>query len=338
MATFETVFQVDQKFVQWEAQMPEGFRWKCLQQSEPGSDENHEIVDLARRAWLLHTWYLACRMNLHSELNASVVSSLIDALFVLGSYLTQVSMPSVKQKVKCSASIIGMKKSHELCIALAMDLICMQCVTHDSSKGRASRRENAAWMGNNWAFELCFFLFDGGVTLMSGFARMPIEARAKEAEELMQRAMEILESAAQEEGNGRTSKREVAMRAVDVLNVLGSELGWRQLPDRPFESSTSTAEPTIFSDPEAYVVDQNLPKPTSMSPGSWFRSFGHVPQPPAPVPPDPSNSTPWSMLFSPASGNPFSSSEQMSGMSWLNSELNGVVDGSENEGAVWPFP
>ena len=67
MATFEIIFEIDQKFVQWEAQIPEHFQWQRLQQSQLDLEETYEAVSLARRAWLLRTWYLACRMNLHSE-------------------------------------------------------------------------------------------------------------------------------------------------------------------------------------------------------------------------------------------------------------------------------
>src|SRR5882672_7639178 len=139
-------------------------------------------------------------------------------------------MPPMHNPNKGELDLVGLKSSHGQCIGLAMDLLRLQCVTHDSAKGQSGRKDNAAWTGNSWAFELCYYLFDAGVTLMSGFSKMPLEARAKEAQELVERSIEILESASQEgqEDNhipsGSKTKREIALRASEVLNLLGREL------------------------------------------------------------------------------------------------------------------
>ncbi|KAF7970650.1 hypothetical protein HWV62_23342 [Athelia sp. TMB] len=216
-APFSTVFEVDQKFQVWEDALPEQFRWRQwynlnLALGHLLTANSHPIEDI-RRCYLINTWYLACRMNLHR------------------SYLTQVTTPSRAHSAKSTMNAAGLKRSHEECISLAIDLLRLQCITHDSAYRKASRKQNAAWTGNNWAFELCYYLFDAGVTLMSGFGRMPVEARAKEAQELVDRSVLILEEMGREYGSGPGAKRDIAMRAVDVLNMLGRELGWRSAGD-----------------------------------------------------------------------------------------------------------
>jgi hypothetical protein len=73
-------------------------------------------------------------------------------------------------------------------------------------------------------------LFDAGITLMSGISKTSIEVRVKEAQELVQRSIAILENASPEGQewnqtlNGGMAKREVGSRASEVLNMLGREL------------------------------------------------------------------------------------------------------------------
>jgi hypothetical protein len=205
---------------------------------------------------------------------------------------------------KRKLNLAGFKKSHEQCINLALDLLRLQCVTHDSANGQAGRKGNAAWTGNNWAFELCYYLFDAGVTLMSGFAKMPVEARATEAQELVQRSIDILETASQEgqEGsstvNGGRAKREIASRASEVLNMLGRELGWRQ--------ESAETNPQHTTDSQSQFHAHTLPaSPPTVPP---MNSFGFVPQSPLPVPMDVTNSTPLSMFFAAPQGSSLLSS------------------------------
>jgi hypothetical protein len=177
-----------------------------------------------------------------------------------------------------------------------MDLLRLQCATHDSANGAGGRRDNAAWTGNNWSFELCYFLFDAGVTLMSGFSKMPVEARAQEARELIQRSIEILEDVGWEGRgedrilNGGTAKREIAIRAGDVLNILGRELGWRHGAREMVEQKNSG-----FS---TKLPVQASPPPSAAGPAAQL--FGFIPQSPLPGAMDTSNSTPLSIFFSPS--------------------------------------
>jgi hypothetical protein len=197
-------------------------------------------------------------------------------------------MPPMHNPGKRKPNLTGIKRCHEQCMNLAMDLLRLQCVTHDSANGQAGRKDNAAWTGNNWAFELCYYLFDAGVTLMSGFSKMPVEARAQEAQELVRRSIEILEKASREgqEGNhihGAVTKREIALRASEVLNMLGRELGWRR----------AELETVIQHPSDLPSETWRAPSPTPSTPNP----FGFVPQPALPASMDATNSTPLSMFF-----------------------------------------
>lgn len=63
------MFEVDRKFAAWENELPEQFRWRQWYQLNLAlghllTANSHPIADI-RRCYLLNTWYLACRMNLH---------------------------------------------------------------------------------------------------------------------------------------------------------------------------------------------------------------------------------------------------------------------------------
>lgn len=215
------------------------------------------------------------------------------------------------------ANPIALKRSHEQCIALALDLLRLQCDKHGSPADGIPRKENPAWMGNNWAFELSFFLFDAGVTLMSGFSKMPVEARVAESQELIQRSIDILESAAREEYRaGAKTKREIANRAADVLNVLGRELGWRRSSPPPEQNASAAQGFATQPQPETWETP-------FLPPG--MSSFGLVPHPPLPVPMDTTISTPLSMFW-PSDGNDFLTSLGLSSQ------------GSTAQGPTWSNP
>lgn len=209
-------------------------------------DDRFAVISVMRQAYALNTWYNASRMNLHRMFPFLFpIPKLI--LAFIGGYLTQITVPGPSAQ-KPTPNIAGLKKSHEQCISLAIDLLRLQISAHDAGYSPDCRRQNAAWMGNNWAFELCFFLFDGAVTLMSGFSRMPVEARAKEAKDLVKRTVEILEGVGIEGGGpGGKGKRDIAWRAVDVLNVLGRELGWRKDGAAQQAASTTHSVPPLAS-------------------------------------------------------------------------------------------
>ena len=212
-------------------------------------------------------------------------------------------MPPMDSPNKRTVNLACFKKSHEQCMSLALDLLRLQCVTHDSANSQPGRKENAAWTGNNWAFELCYYLFDAGVTLMSGFSKMPVEARANEAQELVQRSIEILENASREgqEGNqtlnGGKAKREIASRASEVLNMLGRELGWRRET-----TGTITQDGSDHRAHFSHRLPDSSPTPPPMN------SFDFATQTPLPVPIDVTNSTPLSMFFAAPQGSSLLSS------------------------------
>jgi hypothetical protein len=186
-----------------------------------------------------------------------------------------------------------------------MDLIRFQCVTHDSVIGQSSLRDNATWRGNNWAFELSYYLFNAGVTLMSGFAKMPVEARAQEVQQLVRRSIEILEDASRQTTQvphcGQT-KREVALQASEVPNMLGRELGWRD--EEAGKSALGIFDP---------LTEQHGPTAHDSSlTGHSMDSFGvTLPSPYAPSM-DSDNETPLPMLLPMQEGSPSQFSRETS--------------------------
>ncbi|KZP19385.1 hypothetical protein FIBSPDRAFT_932896 [Athelia psychrophila] len=273
-ASFATVSEICQKFDAWEAALPEQYRWrqwwllhiKLGRLLTAASQPLHEI----RRCYLINTWYLACRMNLHRSYITQATATATHGHNHGHNPNSAPHSPHSPHSPCSSTSRADLARSHLECIALATDLLRLQCITHDSAIRNASRRENAAWTGNGWAFEVGYYLFDAGVTLMSGLARIrdiaaregadprgarkrgreaereaegeaerkretEAREREKEAQELVDRAVLILEKIGREdaegEGGADGGKRDIALRAVEVLEMLGRELGWRSVGD-----------------------------------------------------------------------------------------------------------
>lgn len=64
LSNFDTAFEVDQKFIEWEGQVPKILRWRYWYSALPSG---HILADsvpvvVVRQSYLLNTWYL-CLSN-----------------------------------------------------------------------------------------------------------------------------------------------------------------------------------------------------------------------------------------------------------------------------------
>lgn len=160
-----------------------------------------------RQRHTLTTYYLVCRMKLHLTFITNQ-----DAFQFLGVY----------------GPAMTRKRSRGICVGLAMDLIRLQCDVHDSmGHYRAEQGLKEAFStGGSGTFERCWSLFDAAVTLICVLTQHPSQDRPSDAEAIITRTIGVFSRMLQpgvEEG----SSSDIARIAVEVLNALAQEPGWK---------------------------------------------------------------------------------------------------------------
>ena len=95
---------------------------------------------------------------------------------------------------------------------LAMRLIRLQCETWERAQ-RCKAGVQHGLPGSHWFFEGCFALFEAAVALVTTLTRYPWPEKAAEAEQLIDRTVEVLNQVVREE---QGKKGAIARMAVDV--------------------------------------------------------------------------------------------------------------------------
>jgi hypothetical protein len=196
---------MDRKYEQWEAQLPPEFRsdMRSEYQYIPDDLDASELVALARQRYMLSTWYHLCRAKLH----LSFITSDDDPMF-LGVW-----------------GPLTRKRSRNLCISIASDLIRLQCDAHTAAshcRNEQTGRESVL-TGSNWCFTGCISLFEGAVMLASLLPPQSWQGRLGEPDTLIHKAIMVLTQVADEEQGSGT----IARVGSEALAALIQELGGR---------------------------------------------------------------------------------------------------------------
>ncbi|KAJ7502869.1 hypothetical protein B0H11DRAFT_2360274, partial [Mycena galericulata] len=216
--TSAIVRDLDHKFEHWEAQLPPEFR----------SDMRSEYT--------LSTWYLLCRAKLH----ISFITSQDDPVFlgVWGHSGTR-------------------KRSRNLCISFASDLIRLQCDAHtNATRCRNEQSDESVLIGSNWCFTGCFSLFEGAVTLASLLPQNSWQGRPGEPDALVHHSMMLLNQVADEE----QSTGAIARMGGQVLAALIQELGGRSDAESVLQVTPTTNFRTF--NPPTFVTNMAPSTPT----------------------------------------------------------------------------
>ncbi|KAG6813127.1 hypothetical protein H0H92_013751 [Tricholoma furcatifolium] len=241
---FVPFFEMDDRFEHWERNLPP--EYQLSRPKDVVSDlTSAELAIIDCQRYMLHTWYLLCRMKLH-----------IAALTV------------VRRSLQRRLNIL---QSSQTAILMSMRLIELQCDTHHHSS-LGHRAENvdldSAFPGSIWFFEGCFSLFEASVALITTLTRYPWPEKISEAEQLVDRAMVVL---AQVAGLEKGKQTEIARMAAEVISSLRQESWWRaQLPG----SSNTSQNSLVFAfHPTELAATYVMPEEPSVGYDQWFASM-----------------------------------------------------------------
>ncbi|TFK44458.1 hypothetical protein BDQ12DRAFT_17980 [Crucibulum laeve] len=197
--TFVTYLEMDDKFTQWESQIPPEYRHSHnLRLSEGGVTP--DMLILARQRNIVYTWYLIGRVKLYL------------ATTVLRIQPAEATPPG------------PLRESMERCIAVCMKLIRFQCETRECfMNDSVDLAAQTAYPGKNWLFGGCFSLFEASVGLITTTTNAHWLKRTTEAEQLIVRALRVFENVHQQEP-GKTG--EATGMAIRVLTQLREQEWW----------------------------------------------------------------------------------------------------------------
>lgn len=190
-------FEMDQKFQQWEEQLPPEFQHGYDDSTGINQYDPTYTTILSRHRYSLHTWYLLIRMKLH--------------------------IASITGQGRSPQSPANLQEGRRLCILFSMRLVRLQIETWESATSCKGGTQYGL-PGSNWFFEGCFSLFEGAVALVTTLTRYPWQEKISEAEQLIDRALLVFGQVAHEEEGKRG---DIARMAVEVLTALGKEHWWR---------------------------------------------------------------------------------------------------------------
>jgi len=187
---------MDTKLEHWEENLPPEYR----QSRDKRLVEHIDPVELATidcQRYMLLSWYITVRAKLH--------------------------LASMTGHGRPAQSRRDVLETRRRCVVLSMRLIRFQCETYDSIKGcRAGLGPD--FRHTSWFFEGCFSLFETTVALITTLTRWPWKEKTAEADELAERAIEVLtEVTTREVGK----KGDIARMGAEVLRVLHREKWWR---------------------------------------------------------------------------------------------------------------
>ena len=204
------VFDLDDKYQRWEDNLPPEYRQDRDEHVTKDLDRA-ELMLIDRHRYCFTTWYLMCRTKLH--------------------------LSTITGCAQSSQPWAVAKGNPKFCITHAMRQIRLQCDAHDASLPHSS---------DPWFFEGCISLTEATVVLMIILTRYPWKEKAKEAVELVDRAMAVFTHAVSEQ----TGKQgEIARMAEKVIGALREEDWWKSR-----SISVSTYRPTDAL--------QNTPRPS----------------------------------------------------------------------------
>ena len=187
---------MDAKLEHWEKELPPEYS----QYRDGSLVENIDPVELAMidcQRFTLLSWYITVRAKLHIA-----------------------SMTGHGRPAQLRRDVLETRRR---CVLLSMRLIRFQCETYDGIRGcRTGLRPD--FRQNSWFFEGCFSLFETTVALITTLTRWPWKEKTAEADELAERAIEVLTEVTRREP-GR--KGEIARMGAEVLRVLHQENWWR---------------------------------------------------------------------------------------------------------------
>ncbi|KAJ7647542.1 hypothetical protein FB45DRAFT_860691 [Roridomyces roridus] len=231
------IWELDRKFELWDSQLPSEFHSEYRSEYQTMSDDldAQDSVALSRQRYTLSTWYLLCRSKLH----LSLLTSQDDPAFmgVWGGHGTR-------------------KRSRNLCVSLASDLIRLQCDAHtNATRCRNEQTHDSVLTGSNWCFSGCFSLFEGAVTLTSLLPENSWQGRPGDPDTLVhQAAMLLTQVASEEQSTGAIAQMggEALMALVQELcSRAGTESDLHRIPTNlagftstPFITNMASTTPT----------------------------------------------------------------------------------------------
>jgi len=223
-ATGYAVYEMDLKFGEWQARLPAELRRSNLSPNSPISPTSDRFEDpiLSRQRYVLTTYYLVCRMKLHVAFITNKAPSVMSA---------GISGPTMSRK-----------RSRAMCIALATDLIRLQCEVHESSEKLSMHT-----LGD-LIFERYWTLFDAALILLCFITQPSVGLEVPEdAEPLLDRTFAIFTTMSSQGMDSNCDR--IARIAVAALNPLMQVPGWRisaRQRESALRSSMSTHN-SVFS-------------------------------------------------------------------------------------------
>ncbi|KAK7057471.1 hypothetical protein R3P38DRAFT_1175690 [Favolaschia claudopus] len=204
------VHEIDRKLEQWEQQLPPEFRADASSdyQTIPDDLDTLDLVTIARQRHTLSTWYLLCRLKLHT----AYITSLDDSM-----------MEAWGRPLAC-------RKSRNLCISISSELIRFQCDAYATDVLAASS-----------CFAGCFSLLEAAVALASSIAW---QGSPDESTNLVYEATRVLEQVVHEAPGTET----IARIGCEALAALIQELsGSHSKTVRPLSSPQYFDTPLMTS-------------------------------------------------------------------------------------------
>ncbi|GLB37841.1 hypothetical protein LshimejAT787_0408920 [Lyophyllum shimeji] len=193
---FPPFFHIDSRLEHWEECLPSEYQ---LPRHDRGRSDPSaaELSTIEHQRYVLHTWYLLCRM----KVNLAALTACV-------------------YEPRPRADVL---QCRETCILMAMRIIKLQCDAHAYVQQRAEHGNHELYPGGVWFFEGCFSLFEAAVVLVSTLMRFPWEEKTTEADELLNRALGVLTHVAGQESGKRN---EISRMGAEVLASLRQESWW----------------------------------------------------------------------------------------------------------------
>lgn len=212
---YAAVLQMDQRFQEWEARLPDKLRWRRTSaapspsgaaDTAPPDTLNYAstIADrgTAYQRHILAGWHLSGVMNLHRPYLMHPPPVLPPPGVAPG--------PRTKQLLN---------PSRQRCIDAAFDITRVMCGFHsDLTPWREPGRLNSCLFA--------YFLFDGAVALAGALSQTPPHPRSQEYLTMMDRTMYVLGEDAKQAAGALDGEGEMAKRAMVVLKALRKAGSW----------------------------------------------------------------------------------------------------------------
>ncbi|KAG6920136.1 hypothetical protein DXG01_004902 [Tephrocybe rancida] len=239
---FQVFFEMDSRFEHWEKNLPSDYQ---LPRYEGTTSDltTAELSIINRQRYTLHTWYLLCRVKLHIA-----------------------ALTGVRRLQQLRTDVL---ESSKTAILMSMRLIKLQCEAHDSAlRYRAEDGDpESVFPGSIWFFEGCFSLFEATVALITTLTRYPWKDKIREAEQLVDRAIDVLTQVA---GMEKGEQREIASMAAEALGSLRQESWWQaQISGAP---ACNTLAPP-FQSAELATALSDLGTQSNVGYDQWFASM-----------------------------------------------------------------